>query len=50
MMKKRYIPTFAPHLPRKVIKAVNNTLKGGWINIGKKTEEFERRFHDTKDN
>ncbi len=41
-MKK--ISIFSPHLKEDVIEAVNETLRGGWINVGDRVYEFENNF------
>jgi perosamine synthetase len=38
------IPVFKPNYGKEEIKAVSKVLKSGWIGLGPKTEEFEKRF------
>ena len=40
------IPLFKPSCGREEIEAVTEVLKSGWWGLGKKTEEFERKFAD----
>jgi len=40
------IPIFRPDMGEKEISYVTEVLKSGWIGMGPKTEEFERRFAD----
>lgn len=42
--KQQFIPVFQPDYDRREIKAVSEVLKSGWIGLGPKTEEFEKRF------
>lgn len=39
-----FIPVFRPNYDKEEIKAVTEVLKSGWIGLGPKTEEFEKRF------
>src|ERR1700690_3008258 len=41
-MKK--IPLFRPFMGREEEQAVVKTLRSGWLALGPKTEEFERKF------
>jgi perosamine synthetase len=41
-MKK--IQLFKPNISEKAIKAVNKVLRSGWIGLGPKTAEFEKKF------
>lgn len=43
------IPVFQPNYGIQEIKAVTNVLKSGWIGLGPKTEEFEKRFAEYVD-
>jgi perosamine synthetase len=38
------IPVFRPSMGDEEIEAVAQTLRSGWIGLGPKTEEFERKF------
>lgn len=38
------IQVFKPYIDEEEIEAVAEVLKSGWIGLGPKTEEFERRF------
>ncbi len=38
------IPVFKPSYNNDEIKAVSTVLKSGWVGLGPKTEEFEKRF------
>jgi len=40
------IPLFKPTCGNEEIQAVTEVLKSGWWGLGKKTEEFEKRFAD----
>ena len=40
------IPVFRPNYGKKEVEAVSKVLKSGWIGLGPKTEEFEKRFAD----
>lgn len=42
--KQKFLPVFRPHYGAEEIKAVTEALKSGWIGLGPKTEEFEKRF------
>lgn len=42
--KQSLIPVFRPNFGKEEIEAVSNVLKSGWIGLGPKTEEFEKRF------
>ncbi|MDP1721679.1 MAG: DegT/DnrJ/EryC1/StrS aminotransferase family protein [Candidatus Gottesmanbacteria bacterium] len=42
--KQPLIPVFQPNYDKKEIEAVSQVLKSGWIGLGPKTEEFEKRF------
>jgi len=44
LSKKKLIPVFRPNYGKEEIKAVTEVIKSGWIGLGPKTEEFERRF------
>lgn len=38
------IPFHKPHIEELEIKAVVDTLSSGWLTMGPKTEEFEKKF------
>lgn len=38
------IPVFKPAMGQEEIEAVSEVIKSGWIGLGPKTEEFERKF------
>ena len=38
------IPVFKPSMGKEEIKAVSEVLKSGWIGLGPKTAEFEKKF------
>jgi len=38
------IPVFKPYMDEKEANAVAEVLKSGWIGLGPKTEEFEKKF------
>jgi perosamine synthetase len=38
------IPLFKPSLGKEELKAIGEVLKSGWLGLGPKTEEFEKRF------
>lgn len=38
------IPVFRPHMGADEIEAVSEVIKSGWIGLGPKTEEFEKKF------
>jgi perosamine synthetase len=38
------IPVFKPSITQKEISAVIKVLKSGWLGLGPKTEEFEKKF------
>jgi perosamine synthetase len=40
----KMIPLFSTHIPNDTAQAVFNLIKSGWINRGKKAEEFEDLF------
>jgi len=40
------IPVFRPSYGKEEIAAVAKVLKSGWVGLGPKTEEFERKFAD----
>lgn len=42
--KQSLIPVFKPNYGSEEIAAVTNVLKSGWIGLGPKTEEFEKKF------
>lgn len=42
--KGKNIVLFYPHIPKKAIKLVSQTLKSRWIGQGPKVEKFEKRF------
>lgn len=45
MAKKReFLPIFRPNYGTAEIKAVTEVLKSGWVGLGPKTAEFEKRF------
>lgn len=45
MAKKReFLPIFRPNYGAEEIKAVTEVLKSGWVGLGPKTAEFEKRF------
>lgn len=43
-LKRTLIPVFRPNYGKEEIAAVNAVLMSGWIGLGPKTEEFEKRF------
>lgn len=43
-LKQKLIPVFRPNFGNEEIRAVSKVLRSGWIGLGPKTEEFERRF------
>ena len=42
--KRTLIPVFRPNYNKEEIVAVNAVIRSGWIGLGPKTEEFEKRF------
>ena len=40
------IPVFRPSYGKEEIEAVKKTLLSGWVGLGPKTEEFEKKFAD----
>lgn len=42
--KRTLIPVFRPNYDKEEIAAVNTVIRSGWIGLGPKTEEFEKRF------
>lgn len=46
IQKQKIIPVFQPNYGRAEIEAITQVLKSGWIGLGPKTEEFEKRFAD----
>jgi perosamine synthetase len=42
--KQELLPVFRPNYGAEEIKAVTEVLKSGWIGLGPKTAEFEKRF------
>jgi len=38
------IPVFKPNYDSREIKAITEVLKSGWIGLGPKTQDFEKRF------
>lgn len=40
----KLIPVFKPNYSQAEIDAISRVLKSGWIGLGPKTEEFEKRF------
>ena len=42
--KQTLIPIFCPDYNKEEVTAVNKVIKSGWIGLGPKTEEFEKRF------
>ena len=40
------IPLFYPHIPKKAIEYVNDTLRSRWLGQGPKVEQFERTFEE----
>lgn len=44
MTGKKIIPIFRPSMSEKEVKAVGEVLKSGWIGLGPKTEELEKKF------
>jgi len=43
-MEDKIIPVFKPYMNGREAKAVAEVLKTGWIGMGPKTEEFEKKF------
>jgi len=44
MNKKEIIPVFKPSVGKEEIKAVAEVIKSGWLGLGPKTQEFEKKF------
>ena len=44
LTNKTLIPVFQPDYDHRETKAVTEVLKSGWIGLGPKTEEFEKKF------
>jgi perosamine synthetase len=42
--KRTLIPVFRPNYNKEEIAAVDAVIRSGWIGLGPKTEEFEKRF------
>lgn len=42
--KQKLIPVFRPNYGKEEIDAVSDVIKSGWVGLGPKTEEFEKRF------
>src|SRR3990167_4917583 len=40
------LPVFRPSMGQEEITAIAKVIKSGWIGLGPKTEEFEKRFAD----
>lgn len=45
----KLIPVFRPNYSQTEIDAISRVLKSGWIGLGPKTEEFEKRFAEYVD-
>ena len=45
----RNIPLFRPSISEDAIEAVAGVLRSGWLGLGPRTEEFERKFADYVD-
>lgn len=45
----RVLPVFRPAMGQEEIDAVADVIRSGWIGLGPKTEEFERKFSDYVD-
>lgn len=43
-MTNELIPVFRPNYGQEEIDAVSEVIKSGWIGLGPKTEEFEKKF------
>ena len=43
-LKQKLIPVFKPNYDQEEIEAVSKVIKSGWVGLGPKTEEFEKRF------
>lgn len=43
-LEQKLIPVFRPNYGNEEIEAVTQVLKSGWIGLGPKTEEFEKKF------
>lgn len=43
-LKRKLIPVFRPNYGKEEIKAISEVIKSGWVGLGPKTEEFEKRF------
>jgi len=39
-----YIPVLKPSITEEEIASVVETMRSGWIGLGPKTEEFEKKF------
>ena len=45
-MKKPQIPVASPFIGKEEAQAVYDVVNSGWISMGKKVEEFERKFSE----